>query len=239
MTTPPADPTPGEPTPPGPQYGGYGVGSYPVGPPATAPYSPPPSRAMAIWALVLGWIPCLIGMVVSVVFSIIVLNRGRDGRNHGEGFAIGGLVGVGFWVVLVVVLLVVSPFDAERDSSGHLTSGGDVTIDGLRVGDCGTKELDGITRLVHVVPCTQSHVFEVMATFEMRGSSFPGDDTVKRLAEGGCLKRLARVPGLRSRGDVHVTYLHPISRTWSTQRTVVCMANTDQPVTGAIGDTNS
>lgn len=138
MTTPPPDPTPPRPpaapskpygaesygaaAPPG--AGRYGVGSYPVSAEANRPYSPPPSRAMAIWALVLGWIPCLIGMVVSVVLSIIVLSRGGDGRNHGKRYAIGGLVGVGFWVVLVAVLLVVSPFGAKRDSSGHLASGG-------------------------------------------------------------------------------------------------------------------
>jgi hypothetical protein len=189
---------------------------------------------MAIWALVLGWIPCLIGTVVAVVLAIIVLVRSRDGRPHGTGLAIGGLVGVAFWVVLGVALLIVAPFGTQRDASGHLTRGGDVTIDGLRVGDCGTKALSGLTRTVHVVPCRQRHVFEVMATFEMRGDSYPGDNAVKRLAEGGCIKRLSRMPNVRGRADLRVTYLHPIPSTWNIQKTVVCMVNTDHPTSGSI-----
>jgi hypothetical protein len=190
---------------------------------------------MAIWALVLGWIPCLIGMIVSVVLAIMVLSRSRDGRNHGKGMAIGGLVGVGVWIVVLIAALAIHGFSsAQRDASGHLTRGGDVTINGLRVGDCGTKELSGITRTVHVVPCSQAHVFEVLATFQMPDGPYPGDDQVKRLAIGGCVKRAGRIPALKGRTDLHLTYLHPISSTWSIQKTVVCMANTDQPTTGSL-----
>jgi hypothetical protein len=233
----PSQETPGYATPPqygGSQYGGSPYGSAPYG---AAPYGPSaaqPSKTMAIWALVLGWIPCAIGFVVSVVLAIIVLGRSRDGRNHGKGMAIGGLVGVAFYIVLIVVVFAVRPFAAHRDASGHLTRGGVVTIDGLRVGDCGTKQLTGITRTVHVVPCSQAHVFEVLVTFEMPDGPYPGDDQVKRLAVGGCVKRTSKLPALKGRSDLRLTYLHPISSTWVTQKTVVCMANTDRPTTGSL-----
>jgi Septum formation len=220
---------------PGPVPGNpYAAGSYAAYGGTNRPPIPPPSRAMAIWALVLGWIPCAIGFVVSVVLAIIVLSRSRGGQDHGKKLAIGGLVGVVVWIVLIVLVLVADPFGAKRDSSGHVTRAGDVTIDGLRVGDCGEKALSGITRTVHVVPCSQAHVFEVLATFELSGGPFPGDDTVKRLAEGGCVKRLSRMHELQGRDDLRLTYLHPISQTWRTQKTVICMVNTSQPTTGSV-----
>jgi hypothetical protein len=189
---------------------------------------------MAIWSLVLGWIPFVPTMIVGVVLGCLVIGRSKDGRKHGRMLAILGFVGVAFWVVLVVVLLVVRPFSPHRDSQGHLTSGGTVTIDGLRPGDCGTQQLSGITRTVHVVPCSRPHVFEVMARFELNGVGFPGDATVLRLSEGGCVQRLSRIPELKGRSDLRVTYLHPISETWSRQKTVVCMVNTEQPVSGSV-----
>jgi hypothetical protein len=103
----------------------------------------------------------------------------------------------------------------------------------MRVGDCGAKSLSGITRTVHVVPCSSPHVFEVMATFEMAGT-YPGDDTVKRLAEGGCIKRLRKISALKGRNDLHMTFLRPIASTWDHQKTVVCMVNTPQPTTGSL-----
>jgi len=194
---------------------------------------------MAIWALVLGWVPCVPGLVVSVVLAVIVLVRSRDGRAHGRGLAITGLVGVGCWVLLVVGVFVVQPFHADRDSHGELTGGGVVTIDGLRVGDCGTRMLSGLTRTVDVVPCRRRHVFEVLATFEMSGTTYPGDGTVQRLAEGGCIRRLARVPGVRAHPDLHLLDLHPVASTWSRQRTVVCMAASDHPTTGHLSTPSS
>jgi hypothetical protein len=193
----------------------------------------PPSKTMAGWALALGWIPILPGLVASVVLGCIVISRSKDGRDHGKKLAIAGFVGVACWLLLIVGLLVWSPFSAHRDASGQLTRGGDISIDALQPGDCGPSVSHGVTASLKVVPCRQPHTFEVVARFELPDGDYPGDDTVVRLSERGCAQRLAQLPALRDRKDLALSYLHPMQRTWHAQRSVVCMVNTTQPATGS------
>lgn len=229
--TPARNPNGGFATPYGPSYP---VTAYPVGGYGTEQQGPPPKKTLGIWALVLGWVPFFPGWIACVVLAIIVFTRSRPGQDHGKKLAIFGLAGVGLYVLLIGAVFIWSPFGVHRDSTGHVTSAGDVTIDGMRVGDCGSNQLHGLTSTVHLVPCSDPHASQVMATFELKGAAYPGDDVVTRLSEGGCVKRLRGMPQLAGRSDLQLLFLHPVAGTWRNQKTVVCLAVSDQPLTGSL-----
>jgi hypothetical protein len=188
---------------------------------------------MAWWALALGWFPFFLGWVVAVVFACVVFTRSGDGRNHGRRIAIFGLVGIAFWVAVVVAVFVFHPLRANRDAAGDITKGGTMSVEALRVGDCGTQPPTGPTSVVSVVPCSQPHVFQVMATFELSGD-YPGDAAVSQESENGCTQRLSQMTELRGRPDLRLTLLHPVAAAWQHDRTVVCLAGTEQPTTGSL-----
>ncbi|MGC4110268.1 MAG: hypothetical protein QM747_07555 [Nocardioides sp.] len=218
--------------PPPPQGSPYGQ-PYPVQPGHQEPVGPPPSKATAIWSLVLGWIPFFLGWVVAVILAIVVLNRSGDGRNHGRKLAIGGLVGVGFWVAVIVAVFVFRPLAAHRDDAGNVTRAGNVTIDGLHVGDCGDHPPTGPTNIMHVVPCSQPHDYQVLTTFELSGD-YPGDAVVVRRAEAGCEQRVKKMAALRGHVGLQLSLMRPEASSWTRQKTVVCMASTEQPTTGSL-----
>jgi hypothetical protein len=232
----PSSPSPswpyGAPAPPPPYGGAHGTGPYPGGP--GMPAQRAPSKAMAIWSLILGWVPCLIGWVVAVVLAILVLSRSKDGRPHGRGLAIGGLVGVGVWVVLIVAVLAIEPFGLHRDSHGHVTRAGDVAIKDLRAGDCGDEPDTGLTREVHIVPCDQPHVLEVAATFDLTGETYPGDKVVRRQSVRGCIQRLSKLTQLQGHAELHGGYIRPSGGTWDVLKRVVCLVESDVPTTGSV-----
>jgi hypothetical protein len=224
MTTPSYGPPPAVPA--------YGA-PYPAQPGRQEPVGPPPSKATAYWALGLGWFPFFLGWVAAVVLALVVFTRSGDGRNHGKRIAIAGLVGVGFWVAVIVAVFVLRPFAAHRDSAGDVTKGGSMSVVALRVGDCGEQPPTGPTSVVHVVPCSQPHAFQVLATFELSGD-YPGDAAVSQESESGCTQRLSQMTQLRGRTDLRLTLLHPVAAAWQRQRTVVCMASSDQPESGSL-----
>ena len=243
-TPPPAPGSPygsppyGAPAPPPPASGPYGATRYPAGPfpGAGQPYQPPPSKAMAVWSLILGWVPCLLSWVLAVIFAIMVLSRSKDGRPHGRGLAIGGLVGVGVWIVLIVTVLIIDPRGPNRDSNGHVTRASDIAIEDLRVGDCGDEPGTDLTKQLHIVPCEQPHVLEVAATFQLTGDTYPGEKTVKRQSIQGCLQRLRGLEQLRGHAELRGGYIEPSGKTWDVLKRVVCLVETDSPTTGSVID---
>lgn len=200
MTTPPQDPnqpieppvTPaappyGEPSAGQPTYGqpaygqpAYGQPAYPGGP--GAPYGQPPfppqpeaqpSKALAIIALVLSFLGCLVvTLFISIVLSIITLVRGKDGRNHGKGLAIAALVISGVWIVLLVVGGIVA-----------VVYGG-TSVDDLKAGQCitakGLTSEDGVSR-IKVIDCDKSHDAEVVGVIDLTDDDVDGYGTDKAL----------------------------------------------------------
>lgn len=153
-------------TPPPPQYGSP---SYPppTGQPYGAPsgYPPaafpggeqgPPSKGMAIGALVSSFLCCL---PVGLVLGIIVLRRGRDGRDHGKGLAIAAIV-VNVLVMLASLVLVVVAVVAGSQirAVDDLQPGDCISGDGLR-GDAAS--FSSLTE----EDCAEPHDAEVMGTF--------------------------------------------------------------------------
>lgn len=156
-------PTPSQ--PPGlgqPAYGQPGYGQPPTAgqPPAYGQppgygqlYEKPPSQALAIWALVLACIPCLITNLVSIVLAVLVLTGKRAGRVLAIiALAVNALVIVG-WSALIVLGVAF----------------GSAAVDDLETGQCFTATGlndggdEGVSD-ISVVECSESHDAEVLGT---------------------------------------------------------------------------
>jgi hypothetical protein len=163
-------PPPGT-TPPAP-YGSPSYGTPPSGsqpPPYGAPQQPtpygapgsfpsggdqgPPSKGMAIGALVSSVLCCL---PVGLVLGIIVLRRSKDGRDHGKGLAIAAIVLNTLVMIGATVLLVVAVvFGSQVRAVSDLEPGDCISADGLR-GDA--ESFETITEQ----ECTEPHDAEVL-----------------------------------------------------------------------------
>ena len=127
-------------------------------------YGAPPGndapKGMAITALILSFLGCTgILAIVSIVLSVIVLRRGKDGRNHGKGMAIAAIV-ISVLTLLISIISVV----------GLATYVNSITdVSDLKAGQC--INADGLTDAtaeavsdIEVVGCSEEHDGEVIAT---------------------------------------------------------------------------
>ncbi|HSV38188.1 MAG TPA: DUF4190 domain-containing protein [Nocardioidaceae bacterium] len=203
--------------------------------PAHAP-SPPRSKAMAIWALVLALLGvCGATALVALVLAIVALSRVRAGRAAGKGMAIAALVISLLWLLAfaiggVVLAVFVGSF-AERDSDGIISEPGRLFLEDLRDGDC-LKDLEQGTplRLVDAVPCDDPHLHQVFGFFELEDGPFPGQAEVDRVSERRCYNLLADFTGSEV-SELELIYLRPDAGGWSLDRGVTCLATTGEIVT--------
>jgi hypothetical protein len=142
--------------PGGPGQPAYGTPAYPSPMPGPAE----PSKGMAITALILSILGCTcIGALVAIPLAIVVLIRGKDGRNHGKGLAIAALIisvisligaGVGGYFL----------YDYAKDLKD---------VESLSAGDCFTakgltdESETGVTQ-IRSVGCSDKHDGEVLST---------------------------------------------------------------------------
>ena len=242
MTTPPIQGMP------------YGAPS----PYATGPWQqPPPSRGLAIASLVLAllfFVP--LALIVSVVLAIIVLARGKDGRDHGRGMAIAALVidGVILLGTVAIVVLVYAVGGAaleaaDTSKTSEVTAAGDVNARDIRDGDCVNDnalsqlkegEQYPVTQRVGVVPCSRAHVFEVFHDFELPDGDFPGQKAVTTAADRGCLGAFEDFVGVRpAKSELEVFYYFPQRRSWQLldDRAVTCLVTAPEgQVRGSLED---
>ena len=166
-TPPPAVPPPATPygqAPPAyeqqpayPQQPAYGQPAYPQYP-AAAPAEP--NKGMAIAALILAILGCTcLTLLVAVPLAIIVLVRGRDGRNHGKGLAIAALVISGLYVIGGIAGgAAVYNYAKELKDPNDLRTGDCINAHGLT--DTKSDTIDTIK----TVSCSGDHDGEVLAT---------------------------------------------------------------------------
>jgi hypothetical protein len=166
-TPPPAVPPPATPygeTPPPyapqpayPQQPAYAQPGYPqYG--ATTPAEP--GKGMAIASLILAILGCsCITLLVAVPLAIIVLVRGRDGRNHGKGLAIAALVISAVWVIGGIVGgAAFYNYAKDLKDPNDLKAGDCINAHGLT--DAKADTIDTIK----TVSCSGNHDGEVLAT---------------------------------------------------------------------------
>lgn len=162
---PPAQPTYGQPQYGAPQYGQPQYGQPQYGAPQPYPGGPAtdrPSKGMAIASLLLSLIGCtIIAGIASIVLAVIVLRRGKDGRDHGKGFAIAGLI-ISILSILLTVALVVLGVVAGSTMKD---------VNDLKTGDCvninGLEGSEETFDSLEDVDCAEAHDAEVLATVKL------------------------------------------------------------------------
>ena len=148
----------------------------------------PPSKGMAITSLVFSFLVCIpILPIVAIVLAIIVLRRGRDGRNHGKGLAIGALV-VAPLVLLATAGLVGAIIYAVSTYKN---------VDDLQAGQC----IDGVNgdrtfKELTVVDCAKPHDAQVWATVVLTDSQARAYTTGKNVGDRLCASAVTPNRGL-------------------------------------------
>lgn len=231
----------------------------PYGTPYSSPYAPaqnpyPASKSMAGWSLGLSLAICVAPLttMVSIGLAIAVLVRGRDGRDHGKGLAIGALIIDGIVIVGLVGLLAVGVLagltaDAERDAEGRVTERQEVSSLKLRKGDCvnhpelmgaGNETVDATS--IEAVPCGEAHDLEAYYVFDLTTEDYPGEQRTVELAAQGCLKAFQPFVHRSYRSsDLDFWTYYPQRRSWQLldDRAVVCMiGNPDHKTRGSLED---
>jgi hypothetical protein len=114
---------------------------------------------MAITALILAFLGCTgILFLVSLVLAIVVLVRGKDGRNHGKGLAIAAIIVSVLSLLLGIAIAALGIYGASLTSVDDLKTGQCITAKGLS--DAESKEVSDIK----TVGCSETHDGEILAT---------------------------------------------------------------------------
>jgi hypothetical protein len=136
-----------------------------------APVQSEPGKGMAITSLVLAILGCsCISLLAAVPLAIVVLVRGRDGRNHGRGLAIAALVVSVLYIVGWVIGGAAVYYYAKDIKS----------VNDLQVGDC--INADSLTdsnadevSAIRTVACSDKHDGEVASTVTLTSETASGD----------------------------------------------------------------
>jgi hypothetical protein len=128
--------------------------------------------------------------------------------------------------------------DLTEEPTSTIPPGDDVSANNLRAGDCVVDEDTLYSNAVTTVPCSRSHVFEVMGKFDVAGLTFPGDARLQETGRQRCTGRLfERYVGLPyAQSVVYASALPPSEETWRVgDRTILCLAHTQDlsPTTGS------
>jgi hypothetical protein len=158
----PAPPAYGQPAPPA--YGqpapAYGQPGMPPGAFPGAAVEPPPSKAMAITALIASLICCT---PLGFILAIVVLVRSKDGKNHGKGLAIAALV---ISVVFSIGIAAGSYALTQVDWDELLP------VEQLKTGECLnasnlTDDSEDFVEDIEEVSCNSPHDAEVLVTKDL------------------------------------------------------------------------
>jgi Domain of unknown function (DUF4190)/Septum formation len=186
------------------------------------------TNGFAIASFVLGLIG---GVLLSVIFGIVALNKLRDRPQRGKGMAIAGLCLSGVWVLVIVSLLVVSVVTASQRSAatGQITTNGHLSVFSLRAGDCfqnpsGSQPALGLKQ-VTAVPCVNPHNAQVIAQLPVAGSAYPGQAAFRAQALSGCTaSNAAVVDRSKLTATMSLIWLYPESQAWADgHRTISCL----------------
>lgn len=88
------------------------------------------------------------------------------------------------------------------------------------------------------IDCAEEHDAEVFHKFSLPEGDFPGEAAVYEAAQAGCLEAFEPYVGTDyTESDLWITYLTPLEGSWSIDRDVVCILQSDDPVTGSMKGT--
>jgi hypothetical protein len=221
--------------------------TLPVAPPLTpgvydytADRPAPGTNGFAIASFVLGLVG---GVLLSVIFGIVALNKLRDRPQRGRGLAIAGLCLSGAWLVgIAAVFAVASVTAAQRSATtGQINKNGHLNVFSLRAGDCfqnptGSQAAPSLTR-VTAVPCASSHNAQVIAQLPVQSSAYPGRAAFRAQALPGCRASIAAVVD-RSKltATMQLLWIYPLPQSWADgQKTISCLiVDSSQDLTSSL-----
>jgi hypothetical protein len=186
------------------------------------------TNGFAVAAFVLGLIG---GVLLSVIFGIVALNKLRSRPQRGKGLAIAGLCLSAAWVVGLVGVLVVNSETASQRSAatGQITKDGHLSVFSLQAGDCfqnpsGNQPSLGVKQ-VTAVSCATPHDAQVIAQLPVTGSAYPGKAAFHAQALSGCKASDAAVVDQAQLTDtMNLIWLYPEEQAWiDGHRTISCV----------------
>ena len=136
---------------------------------------------MAITALILSFLGCTgILAIVSIVLAVLVLRKGKDGRNHGKVMAIIAIVVSVITLAIGAGIIALGVFVGSLAEVDDLSTGDCLTADGLSQSDA-----DTVTN-IKIVECSESHDGEVLTTSTLtseQADSFTTDPSISVCAD--------------------------------------------------------
>jgi hypothetical protein len=180
-----------------------------------------------------GFVLSIVGFILlSVIFCVLALRRIKRSGKGGRGLAIAGLVISAVWVLvwaaIVAALLSLSP--SRDEATGEVTESGVVTLQDLEIGDCVESVSEGRARGVTVLPCADPHQAEVVASFDLTGSDYPGETEITAQAEAGCTKALPKTVTDQADETHQLMFVYPLAADWKLGgREVLCIIAADGP----------
>lgn len=237
------------------------VGTVPVGPSpgaeaGAAPYSSVPESAgapvyggaigvpspvdyanrtnvVAIFAIVLGFLVPIGGIIAGVVGLAQVKRTGEKGRGLAiAGIVVGSVMTVlGTIAVIAFVTFVViagAAGDAAAPGDGGFTDPSeDVPADvlSLSIGQCLDDVSTGIITSDNIVACDVPHTYEVFGEVAVPDGSFPGDGEIDSTAQQSCDEAFVSFVGVSyDESTLEYTYVAPTSDTWELgDRQIACL----------------
>lgn len=147
---------------------------------------------------------------------------------------------VGLVAGLVASFVVVGCADPSRQDgtirsgSGQIVEEGNLGAFRIQTGDClyevprAPTVIGGMSEITDAtaVPCTQLHMYEAYATFDLSGTDYPGASAVGLQARAGCLPRFESFVGLDYESSKYGYFsLFPTAESWRllNDREVVCL----------------
>ncbi|HZM82974.1 MAG TPA: DUF4190 domain-containing protein [Candidatus Limnocylindrales bacterium] len=189
--------------------------------------------------------------ILGVILGIVALQQIKNTREKGKGLAIAAIVIPGIYALVCAGLITIGlifgdtpnseaqdPGGLPRSSSSTGTQGGNTKVENLKVGQCvnGIDAAGSTLTTLPVVACTASHEGEVVASFNLTGTSYPGDSAIEKQAEDKCFAELDTYsPSTKDDESIGIFYLHPTRLSWgSGDRQVLCIAHFKPPRQGSI-----
>jgi Septum formation/Domain of unknown function (DUF4190) len=192
-------------------------------------------NVLAVITLVLGVIG---GVGIAPLVGVIALIQIRRTGQRGRALAVIGIIlGLVWTALLGVVVYVAVSGSAARDAAGTVIEQGSMLVQDVRAGDC-VQHWGAVTTVgtVTVVPCARSHDAEVISTFPLQGTAFPGDQQITTQATTRCLASAGSTLTSAARARVRVAYVKPLEASWGQgDHIVACVAvSTSGPLTGSL-----
>ena len=132
-----------------------------------------------------------------------------------------------WWIPAVVIVLAVGYFtQARRTDTGEIDTGGTVSVDELRTGDCFNNSDDSeLISQVDGIPCEDPHVYEVFALVTYDAPAFPTDQEMDTVFQKQCAPPFASYVGVPyADSELWGTMITPSEETWADgDRSFVCI----------------